>query len=188
MRQAPDKAKILAKLQEEQVPWVKHNFGDRPGWMPLLGMVEELGEYVESIECGCAPKVMDDKVRDALADCVVFFCDYCSAEGLDAGELWNGAAPMTVDGGRIPLSLLACVGRLAHSYLKRAQGIRGNENHREETRRAMVYMMAHLYRMAQSWEKPFDLIAETDKVWQEVKKRDWKKDPLQAGVGSDHAG
>lgn len=39
---------MLRKLQEEQKPWVKHNFGDRPSWMPLLGAVEELGELAHA--------------------------------------------------------------------------------------------------------------------------------------------
>ena len=28
----------FAQLQAEQAPWVEHNFGDRPSWMPLLGI------------------------------------------------------------------------------------------------------------------------------------------------------
>lgn len=33
---------MLKQLQEEQQPWVKHNFGDRPSWHPLLGIMEEI--------------------------------------------------------------------------------------------------------------------------------------------------
>ena len=43
----------------------------------------------------------------------------------------------------------------------------------------MVYFIAHLIKM--STKHGFDLIAETHKVWQKVKQRDWKKDPVAAG-------
>ncbi len=33
----------LRQLQEEQRPWVLKNFGERPTWMPLMGMCEEAG-------------------------------------------------------------------------------------------------------------------------------------------------
>ena len=39
----------LQQLQEEQVPWVKHNFGDRAAYQPLLGMTEELGEFCYAV-------------------------------------------------------------------------------------------------------------------------------------------
>ena len=77
----------LKQLQDEQRPWVKHNFGDRPAWQPLLGIVEEVGELchahlkhaqgIRTTEDHQAAKV------DAVGDIVVYLADYCTAEGID---------------------------------------------------------------------------------------------------------
>ena len=78
---------MLRKLQDEQRPWVKHNFGDRPSWMPLLGAMEELGELAhahlkdaQGIRQGEDHKAA---AQDAIADIVIFLADYCSAQGYD---------------------------------------------------------------------------------------------------------
>lgn len=88
---------MLRKLQDEQRPWVKHNFGDRPSWMPILGAVEELGELAhahlkkaQGIRLG---EDHDAKAKDAVADVVIFLAAYCSAEGYDfeavVQETWD---------------------------------------------------------------------------------------------------
>lgn len=78
---------ILRRVQDEQRPWVKHNFGDRPSWMPLLGVMEELGELAHAHlkrEQGIRTNEDHDaKARDAVADIVIFLADYCSATGID---------------------------------------------------------------------------------------------------------
>lgn len=85
------------QLQEEQRPWVKHNFGDRPAWQPLLGAVEELGELAHAhLKEVQGIRMTEDHVgnaQDAVADVVVYLADYCSARGWDFGVLvertWN---------------------------------------------------------------------------------------------------
>jgi NTP pyrophosphatase (non-canonical NTP hydrolase) len=88
---------MLRKLQEEQKPWVKHNFGDRPSWMPLLGAMEELGELAHA-HLKEAQGIRNhenhvEKAKDAIADIVIFLADYCSARGLDfesiVQETWD---------------------------------------------------------------------------------------------------
>lgn len=88
----------LGELQEEQKPWVKHNFGNRPSWYPLLGVVEELGELAhahlkeEQGIRGTKAEHMEAK-KDAVGDIVIFLADYCSAEGIDlqkaVDEAWS---------------------------------------------------------------------------------------------------
>lgn len=77
----------LRELQEEQKPWIEHNFGGRPSWQPLLGALEELGELAhahlkdaQGIRTGEQHRAA--KV-DAVADVVIFLADYCTAEGID---------------------------------------------------------------------------------------------------------
>ena len=82
----------LRQLQEEQVPWVAHNFGDREPWQPLLGAVEEIGEachaflkWKQGIRGGEQEHMA--KLRDAIGDTVVFLADLCSAMGFDFQEI-----------------------------------------------------------------------------------------------------
>ena len=78
---------MLKKLQEEQKPWVKHNFGDRPSWQPLLGIVEELGELAHAhLKDAQGIRTKEDHFKnkkDAIADIIIYLADYCNAEGID---------------------------------------------------------------------------------------------------------
>lgn len=81
----------LQDVQEDQRAWVKHNFGERPAWMPIMGAMEELGELAHSFlkkEQGIkgTPEQHDADIRDALADIVIFLCDAASALGVDLDD------------------------------------------------------------------------------------------------------
>ena len=88
---------MLRKLQEEQKQWVKHNFGERPSWMPLLGAVEELGELAHAhLKESQGIRLSEDhteNAKDAVADIVIYLADYCSSRGFDfesiVQETWN---------------------------------------------------------------------------------------------------
>lgn len=170
------KSDQLRQMAAEMRPWVKHNFGDRAAWQPLLGIVEELGEYAEALEGGFRLEVAAAKAKDALADTMIFITDYCNCMGWDIGDILNAAAPHMANTD-IPVSLARALGKLAHAYLKTAQGIRKGEDHDAAGRQALVYVVAHLLIRAKS----FDLVDETLKTWEVVRLRDWKKDPVNAG-------
>ena len=83
-----DTALSLKEVQVSQKPWVKHNFGDRPSWMPLVGVMEELGELAhhflkmaQGIRGTNAEHMA--QIKDAVADIVIFLCDFCSAMDID---------------------------------------------------------------------------------------------------------
>ena len=88
---------MLRKLQEEQVEWVKHNFGDRPAYWPLLGIFEEAGELAHAFlkrEQGIRlNENHDEAIKDAVGDIVLFLSDFCQAEGIDFQSVventWN---------------------------------------------------------------------------------------------------
>lgn len=78
----------LKRVQQEQVEWVRHNFGNRPAWYPILGCMEELGELAHSFlkrEQGIkgSHEQHTADIRDALADVVIFLCDVASSQGVD---------------------------------------------------------------------------------------------------------
>jgi len=84
-------ADTLRRVQREQVPWVLHNFGERESWQPLLGAQEELGELAhahlkghQGIRSG---EDHEANAKDAVADVIIFLCDYSSSRGWDIAEL-----------------------------------------------------------------------------------------------------
>lgn len=82
---------MLRKLQDEQKPWVLHNFGERPAWMPLLGAMEELGELAHAhLKEAQGIRNTEDHVanaKDAIADIIIYLADYSSARGFDLEEI-----------------------------------------------------------------------------------------------------
>jgi len=82
---------MLKKLQEEQKSWVNHNFGERPSWHPLLGVVEEVGELAHAyLKREQGIRVEEDhteNAKDAVADIVIYLADFCSAEGFDLQQI-----------------------------------------------------------------------------------------------------
>ena len=78
----------FSRLQEQQRPWVAHNFPKREPYFPLLGAMEELGELahahlkmLQGIRGTREEHLMN--AQDAVADIVIFLSDYCSAMGFD---------------------------------------------------------------------------------------------------------
>lgn len=159
-------ADILRRIQAEQRPWVAHNFGDRPSWMPLLGIVEEAGEL-----CDAEDQRNLNDISDALADIMIFALDYCSGMGWDAGDLWNRPAGENRAGF---WGILRFLGKLCHAHLKDAQGIRVSEDHKAAGQKALAGLFANLR------AKDAHLVERVVQTWQEVRKRDWKADPATA--------
>lgn len=88
----------LKKLQEEQMQWVKHNFGDRPAWQPLMGITEEFGELAEAIgwlnhsflkynQRIRREENHIENMKDAVGDIVIYLADFCTAMGFDFSEI-----------------------------------------------------------------------------------------------------
>jgi len=157
---------LFETLQEQQKGWVVHNFGDRPAWMPLLGIVEEIGELDEAIMSGDRTQVID-----ALADAMIFAADYCTAMGWNlAGDVFDGRRSSRT------FSFPAWTGKLAHAHLKRAQSIRGTGAQHERDAihalRVIVWMLdIHAKRCA------VDLEEITFATWTQVRERDWVAHP-----------
>lgn len=109
----------LRFLQEDQKHWINYNFFGRKSHQPLIGAVEELGEltsiagieYNEHIlelikalgRCSHAHLKSEqgirvnekhlDNIKDAVADIIIFLCDYATAIGFDIHDevekTWN---------------------------------------------------------------------------------------------------
>ncbi len=88
MREVP---LTFRQLQEEQKPWVAHNFPTREPWNPLMGMVEELGELAHAhLKEHQQIRKGEDHVanaKDAVGDILIYMSDYCSARGFDLQQI-----------------------------------------------------------------------------------------------------
>jgi NTP pyrophosphatase (non-canonical NTP hydrolase) len=77
----------LKQIQEEVKVWEKKNFGDRPGWQPLLGLQEEVGELAHHyLKRAQGIRISEDHnagIADAVADIVIYLLDFCNTEGID---------------------------------------------------------------------------------------------------------
>ena len=156
----------LQELQQEQVDWVIYNFGDRDAWQPLLGIIEELGELEE------ARFMADlDGIKDAIADTMIYTADLCTAIGLEINNVWKLRRKNIQQH-----STMIWAGKLSHSYLKMAQGIRGSEQeHIDDMFVILTYIVGILNVQAVLLGTTAEDLAYD--TWQNVKKRDWKKYP-----------
>ncbi len=169
----------LRDLQEQQREWIRANLSDpatgaeRPSWMPLLGLAEELGELAEAKS--------DSELDDAMADIIIFGADYCSAVGWDIQELWDNRKRLSEYSGWSGTGprLVVCVGRIAHHHLKRSQGIRGSaEHHDREGQRWFAALLEDVgftiggaLRDERAEQAVFDLVRRT---WEQVRQRNWR--------------
>lgn len=72
------------------------------------------------------------------------------------------------------------VGELAHAHLKAEQGIRGNEDHESAKKDAVGDIVIYLADYCSS--NGIDMQQAVEGTWNEVKRRDWKKNPDNANV------
>lgn len=187
----------LRQLQEEQRPWVLHNFGERPSWMPLMGVVEELGELVEA---ATGSEDCLESVGDAIADCIIFLADYCTAMSWELQSIWERRTRLQLDTPERARRLLVAVGRMQHHHLKRHQGIRGDwlehESAGQEAAAALLAELVHIWaasapghpdipgHMSRGRGAAEALLELVEHTWSKVRQRDWKANP-QSGSAQE---
>lgn len=166
----------LLAVQSEQVPWVKRNFPDRLDGHPLHGVVEELGELMDARTLPLT--------ADALADALIYMCDYASACSLTLASCYANALGITMPLTTTPGDLLRCVGKLSHAHLKMAQKIRGSQ---DEHQAAKILQLGRLTRMLENYatQRGLNLANDLLDTWKEVRKRNWRDWPT--GGGEDGA-
>ena len=158
---------LLDKLQDELRPWIARNFGQENAVHQTLGVVEELGEYIEAKK--------KEEWLDAIGDVVVFMASWCNARGVRLSEIVGSEPPPneTTPGYTATAGLLAYVGRFARANLKLEQNIRGSAvQHLDAARHALrrLYWVISEWCTTANCDMP-EQIAWT--VWQKVKQRDW---------------
>lgn len=166
-----------ADLQIDVAQWSTTNFGFQQSKQdpdmfldslaPLMGMAEEIGEWMEA-------ETKPDQ-RDALGDLLVYLLDYTSREGLllqRVPERILEADPM--------VEILGSLGKLFHATLKRHQGIRGMDDRGRyclvrDTAILKIINAVDALCLEEFKEPAYSVAKDTwDKV---VAKRDWKRNP-----------
>ena len=78
--------KTLEHLQNEQYEWSKKKFGPQDSVLPLLGVVEEIGELCHAVlkrRQGIHTGEYLVEEQDAIGDIVIFLMDYCNRRGFN---------------------------------------------------------------------------------------------------------
>lgn len=160
-----------AQLQAEQWEWARERFGPErsasKALQPFTGVVEELGELDEAALRGDV-----NAIEDAIGDTVIYLCDLCNRMN------WQmpGVRALTLQ----CHSQTALLGRLAHSVLKTAQGIRQNEDHAAVGHEAIYWLLDQLDNVAAHWHIG-DALSCAETAWQEVSQRSAGHDAIPNG-------
>lgn len=155
------KGKVFETMQEEMKSWQAHNFPGREGWIPLMGLGEELGELQEA-----RFDYTSEGLSDAIGDCCIYIADYCNAIEYNLQEIRNSKTETIYD----LRELIINYGKLCHAHLKQTQKIRMHEDHRENSLNAIAKIMTYLNT---HMNKDIETIAW--ETWIKVRTRDWQK-------------
>ena len=112
----------LKELQCEIGKWSRKNFGNQTSKVrdnlvlnslaPLLGIMEEAGEFEEGDEEGDASVgVIGDAELDAIGDMGVYLLDYCCRESIVLATLQKTHKPTPKNKGSVTSNLLITLGR-----------------------------------------------------------------------------
>ena len=170
---------------------------------PVLGIVEELGELADAISRRNAiPRY------DAIGDTMIYMADFYHRAGyrqnavclfpqqIDWGRIPGYATTVTeaqIEAKRIfdvpvrPLEISILTGMLAHCILKSHQGIRGYDKMERRISSINRCMTDIIILLCQATgldgEKALAFVMDTSwKTWDEVKQRNWNKNPDGQGV------
>jgi NTP pyrophosphatase (non-canonical NTP hydrolase) len=151
----------MEALQTRLYRWQVNRFGLQPAERQVLGIVEELGEWMDAN--GMTVEKGEEAMTDAIADIGVFAIQLCTSLRLDAGTLMQPPAEFVQ-----VKHALSIAGRLSHVCLKTLQRIRGMQD-AETSRRAFAAVLVDLFvwcqRRAQDRGRVFpELVAEVAEV------------------------
>lgn len=163
-------------LQTEVADWALHNFGLQKASQPMLGLIEEVGEFYAAMAARSVPAQ-----HDAMADQVIYVLNLAEICGMRFEDLmtFNMAAEHTAE------ELLGALALSCRAVLKHEQGIRGfdDDKRRDVLRVSLGVWMRWLRWQAGEGEghTGLNLLNITEVVWRDVvAKRDWRKNPKSA--------
>lgn len=160
--------KTLNQIQEEIKVWSLKNFGQQDPVLPLLGIIEELGEL------NIAWRKDDTEIIiDSIGDTIIYMMDFCGRMNYNLEEITIHAAERHPPNRTEDISVVAILGNLCHGYLKSKQNIRTNENHDKTIKNALGDIFFSLAIISQRNENIPSLAECLNSTWDKVSKRDW---------------
>ncbi len=169
-------------LQSETAAWASKNFGANPPWQPMMGLVEEVGEFMSVDErptlISNASYLRAERI-DALGDQAIYVLNLCEKVGMNFSGTISGDPPADLTDRELVGALaLGC-----HAVLKNSQGIRGMtvERMRDQLRIALGLWFGWAQEQTRDYGLP-DMLTITKGVWEQVRKRNWVQDPEHAGT------
>ncbi len=116
---------LFKKLQNEVGEWSRENFGEQPDVNPFMGVAEEFGELVESVDLNSEP--IDEEI-DSMGDILVYLADFCSIRGIDYQKAYDRSKEYNSIKEDHFEQFIIHYGKLTRSVLKQRQGIRLDED------------------------------------------------------------
>ena len=183
-------------LQSEVSEWALRNFGKQGAYQPMLGLMEEVGEFLAAREKAknisnnkqlaevAKLYLLTDAMVDAIADQCIYTLNLCEICGINFAEdiAKNTSEPLRDS------ELMGALALASRAILKYDQGIRGINYYERQKNLIIALSVWFKWVSYQSkWYRFEDTDIITEKVWQQVKLRDWKKHPTNAHAFQEQA-
>ena len=165
--------KTLSEIQAELKVWTIYNFGQQESIMPIMGMIEELGElthaHLKELQGIRKSDFLADK-KDAIADITIYLLNYFNCVDKDVSLIENviNFENEGYNNDEIILNISHKLGVLSENQMY-------NKSKVVDTR-YLSYILFSLKEYAENIE--LDLLTIVNETWETVKLRDWKKYPL----------
>lgn len=164
--------KTLSEIQAELKVWTIYNFGKQESIIPIMGMIEELGElthaHLKELQGIRKSDFLADK-KDAIADIIIYLLNYFNCIDKDISlieEVIN--APHEGDtSNNIILNISHKLGVLSENQMYNKSKVIDTQY--------LSYILFSLKEYAENIK--LDLLTIVNEVWEQVKLRDWKKYP-----------
>ena len=163
--------KTLSEIQSELKVWTEYNFGKQDSSIPILGMIEELGELSHAIlkeKQGIRQSDFLADKKDAIADIVIYVLNYFNSINKTVVFETQSNDFTSKTEHLISFIVTRQIGRLTATVY---------------TRKGYTDTALSSCRIILRWLDSyssflgFDFTTLVNEVWEQVKLRDWKKYP-----------
>lgn len=170
---------VWQDIQVRLTRWATSQFGTGSDLTDGLGIVEELGEFVEA-----SIPSSQEEMEDAIGDTIIYTTQLCTGNRLDFHTLWEEAKNRQIDTKISTSDLVIAVAKLCHVILKTEQQIRGycsKHEARQPLAYAIVKFLAVFHRFtSDAYRLRFGVKPDYEKIYvdtaERVLKRVWKQD------------
>ena len=176
----------LTRLQAEHKEWQERNFPDQKDHQPLLGILEELGEICHAhlkAEQGIrgSESLHFEEKKDAIGDVMIYLANYCNRFGINL-QTTVGLSLDAINWHRTEaygdlLLAFKHAGVMADMHYTMELAATPSMHHyfREKLLDSIRNMVFYLAKYSKA--NGISIKQAIFDTWEEVKKRDWRKNP-----------